>query len=152
MRIENNTIYFYGSSEPFSNWYKCDFKIGNVTFNCSEQALMYSKALLSFFTFLNSFRNMGARVLPITFVKPPLDAISIIPDQSISIPAIVSSNSMLSSAPDITPCVSCEPFCVINPQTTATIIKTPNIMFKLSNPVEKILIIKNIVKCWLFCQ
>ena len=45
MRIENNTIYFYGSSEPFSNWYKCDFKIGNVTFNCSEQALMYSKAL-----------------------------------------------------------------------------------------------------------
>ena len=45
MRIENNTIYFYASSEPFSNWYKCDFKIGNVTFNCSEQALMYSKAL-----------------------------------------------------------------------------------------------------------
>ena len=45
MRIENNTIYFYGSSEPFSNQYKCDFKIGNVTFNCSEQALMYSKAL-----------------------------------------------------------------------------------------------------------
>lgn len=33
MRIENNTIYFYGSSEPFSNWYKCDFKIGNMTFN-----------------------------------------------------------------------------------------------------------------------
>lgn len=45
MRIENDTVYFYGSSEPFSNWYKCDFKIGNVTFNCSEQALMYSKAL-----------------------------------------------------------------------------------------------------------
>lgn len=45
MRIENNTIYFYGSSEPFSNWYKCDFKMGNVIFNCSEQALMYSKAL-----------------------------------------------------------------------------------------------------------
>lgn len=45
MRIENNTIYFYGSSEPFSNWYKCNFNIGNVVFNCSEQALMYSKAL-----------------------------------------------------------------------------------------------------------
>ena len=44
MRIINNTIYFYGTSEPFSNWYKCDFKIGNITFNCSEQALMYSKA------------------------------------------------------------------------------------------------------------
>ena len=45
MRIENDTVYFYGSSEPFSNWYKCDFKIGDIIFNCSEQALMYAKAL-----------------------------------------------------------------------------------------------------------
>lgn len=45
MRIENNIVYFYGSSEPFSNWYKCDFKMENMLFNCSEQALMYFKAL-----------------------------------------------------------------------------------------------------------
>ncbi len=39
-------IYFWGNQSPFSNWYKIDFEVDNITFNCSEQYMMYHKALL----------------------------------------------------------------------------------------------------------
>lgn len=44
MRIANNKVFFWGS--VFSNWYPCKFIYKNIEFNCSEQALMYEKAIL----------------------------------------------------------------------------------------------------------
>lgn len=44
MRVENNKVFFWGS--VFSNWYPCKFVYKNIEFNCSEQALMYEKAML----------------------------------------------------------------------------------------------------------
>lgn len=44
MRIYNNKIFFWGGI--FSNWYPCKFIYKNIEFNCSEQALMYEKAIL----------------------------------------------------------------------------------------------------------
>lgn len=37
---------FYKSQHPFSNWYASSFIHGGITFNCSEQYMMYYKALL----------------------------------------------------------------------------------------------------------
>lgn len=31
---------------PFSQWYRCQFKISGLEFNCAEQFMMYSKAIL----------------------------------------------------------------------------------------------------------
>ena len=39
-------IYFFGSYNPFSNWYKCKFKDSGLEFNCVEQYMMYQKAML----------------------------------------------------------------------------------------------------------
>jgi len=39
-------VFFYGYDHPLSQWYYSDFKIGEITFNCCEQWMMYSKALL----------------------------------------------------------------------------------------------------------
>ena len=44
MRVINKKVFFYGSSEIFSNWHRCNFRIDNIKFNCSEQAMMYYKA------------------------------------------------------------------------------------------------------------
>lgn len=44
MRVINNKVFFYGSSEIYSNWHRCRFIIEGITFNCSEQAMMYYKA------------------------------------------------------------------------------------------------------------
>lgn len=44
MRVINKKVFFYGSSEIFSNWHRCRFTIDGITFNCSEQAMMYYKA------------------------------------------------------------------------------------------------------------
>lgn len=43
-----NIIGFWGVREQygkFSNWYKCKFEYNGITFNSSEQALMYMKAI-----------------------------------------------------------------------------------------------------------
>lgn len=45
MRVINNKVFFYGSSEVFSNWYRCKFTMDDIEFNCSEQAMMYYKAM-----------------------------------------------------------------------------------------------------------
>jgi ribA/ribD-fused uncharacterized protein len=38
--------YFYVTKHPFSQWHKCSFVCDNITFNSTEQFMMYSKALL----------------------------------------------------------------------------------------------------------
>jgi ribA/ribD-fused uncharacterized protein len=49
MRVANGFTFFYGSSEPFSNWFKAPFvetdESGSVTFPTSEHYMMYRKAL-----------------------------------------------------------------------------------------------------------
>lgn len=42
----NNHKYFFFYSGVFSQWYKCEFYYEGVTFNCAEQYMMYSKAIL----------------------------------------------------------------------------------------------------------
>ena len=37
-------VFFWGG--PFSNWFKADFVIGGIKFNCTEQYMMYNKAML----------------------------------------------------------------------------------------------------------
>lgn len=38
--------FFWKDKDCFSNWYMSEFTQGDITFNCSEQAFMYHKALL----------------------------------------------------------------------------------------------------------
>ncbi len=37
---------FWKSESPFSQWYPSTFTVGGVTFNCTEQYMMYKKAKL----------------------------------------------------------------------------------------------------------
>lgn len=39
-------FFFYGSKSPFSQWYKSSFTVENIHFTCTEQYMMYKKALL----------------------------------------------------------------------------------------------------------
>jgi ribA/ribD-fused uncharacterized protein len=43
-----NTMFtfFFTEASPFSQWYPCSFTVGEHTFNCAEQYMMYGKALL----------------------------------------------------------------------------------------------------------
>ncbi len=45
MKAEKFT-FFWRSDSPFSNWYLADFEIDKIKFNCTEQYMMYGKALL----------------------------------------------------------------------------------------------------------
>lgn len=38
--------FFWKSNSPFSNWYKSKFIHNGIIYNCSEQYMMYQKALL----------------------------------------------------------------------------------------------------------
>ena len=38
--------FFWNNKSPFSNWYKIDFIAEDIQFNCSEQHMMYKKAML----------------------------------------------------------------------------------------------------------
>ena len=44
MDLTQRRIYFWGGI--FSQWARADFKIGDDTFNCAEQAMMAAKANL----------------------------------------------------------------------------------------------------------
>ncbi|BDB03689.1 NADAR family protein [Clostridium botulinum] len=51
MKIERNMIkngyfYFYGSSNPLSQWHKVRFQENNIVYSSAEQYMMYAKALL----------------------------------------------------------------------------------------------------------
>jgi ribA/ribD-fused uncharacterized protein len=37
---------FFTEANPFSQWYRCSFTVGDSTFNCAEQYMMHGKALL----------------------------------------------------------------------------------------------------------
>jgi ribA/ribD-fused uncharacterized protein len=39
-------FFFYKIKSPFSQWYKSNFKVDEITFNCAEQYMMYKKAML----------------------------------------------------------------------------------------------------------
>lgn len=38
--------FFWSNKSPFSNWYRAEFEVENIRFNCSEQYMMYQKAIL----------------------------------------------------------------------------------------------------------
>ena len=42
----NDFVFFWGSTSPFSNWYLCPFVHHGKQYNCSEQYMMYKKAML----------------------------------------------------------------------------------------------------------
>lgn len=46
MRITPTHVYFFTEKDEFSNWYRSDFTIKGITFNCIEQYMMYAKAKL----------------------------------------------------------------------------------------------------------
>lgn len=37
---------FFSERDQFSNWYRCDFEVKGVRFNCMEQLMMFAKAKL----------------------------------------------------------------------------------------------------------
>jgi len=44
--MTNTYTFFWGEDSPFSQFYRANFKINNIQFNCAEQFMMYSKAIL----------------------------------------------------------------------------------------------------------
>lgn len=44
--MKTEYFFFWKNRSPLSNWYKQQFIHKGITFNCSEQAFMYEKALL----------------------------------------------------------------------------------------------------------
>jgi len=46
MKIKNGFLFFWVTKDYMSNWHPSIFTIDGVTFNCAEQWMMYSKAIL----------------------------------------------------------------------------------------------------------
>jgi ribA/ribD-fused uncharacterized protein len=46
MLITEQYLFFYSTTEVYSNWYPCRFRYDKITFANSEQAMMYAKAKL----------------------------------------------------------------------------------------------------------
>ena len=46
MLITDKYLFFYATSEIYSNWHPAKFKYDNIVFSNSEQAMMYAKAKL----------------------------------------------------------------------------------------------------------
>jgi ribA/ribD-fused uncharacterized protein len=44
-KVEGYTL-FFSERDPFSNWFRCDFTVKGISFNCGEQYMMYAKARL----------------------------------------------------------------------------------------------------------
>lgn len=44
MRITDKHVFFYGGI--YSNWFPCEFIWKDIKFNCSEQAMMWAKAMV----------------------------------------------------------------------------------------------------------
>lgn len=45
-RIENGFVFFFYTEDPFSNWHPATFTLKGETFDCSEQYMMWAKAML----------------------------------------------------------------------------------------------------------
>ena len=41
---EERFVFFYSEASPFSQHHPCEFVVDDITFNCAEQYMMYSKA------------------------------------------------------------------------------------------------------------
>jgi len=46
MLITDRHVFFFGKQDVFSQWHPCLFEMDGINFNCSEQAMMYYKALV----------------------------------------------------------------------------------------------------------
>ncbi|MGO4801163.1 NADAR family protein [Pseudomonas sp. W22_MBD1_FP4] len=46
MITKGNMTIFFSENDPFSNWFRSDFEVKGVRFNCVEQFMMYCKAKL----------------------------------------------------------------------------------------------------------
>lgn len=46
MKIKEGFLFFWRTADYMSNWHLTAFTIDNITFNCTEQYMMYSKAVL----------------------------------------------------------------------------------------------------------
>jgi len=57
MRQTEQYTFFFGKQDIFSNWHPCTFEYKGVRFNCVEQFMMYSKAMLF------GDREVAARIL-----------------------------------------------------------------------------------------
>ena len=44
--MNDNYVFFYRTSSPFSNWYPTKYTYNEIEFNCSEQGVMWNKAIL----------------------------------------------------------------------------------------------------------
>jgi len=44
--MQEQFTFFYRTASPFSQWHSTRFVVGDVTFNCAEQYMMYMKAKL----------------------------------------------------------------------------------------------------------
>ena len=44
--MKEKFMFFWSNKSPFSNWYKAEFEVDSIKFYCSEQYMMYHKALL----------------------------------------------------------------------------------------------------------
>lgn len=60
-----NTMYtfFFTEASPFSQWYRCSFTQGELTFMCAEQYMMHGKAVLF------GDAAMGAQIMTATHPK-----------------------------------------------------------------------------------
>lgn len=46
MKIKEGFLFFWKNEDYMSNWYKSEFVLHGLTFNCAEQYMMYSKAMV----------------------------------------------------------------------------------------------------------
>lgn len=46
MKIQDGYFFFWGNDDYMSNWHKVSFNLHGITFNCTEQYMMYAKAIV----------------------------------------------------------------------------------------------------------
>lgn len=46
VKIKDGFLFFWVNEDYMSNWYKSEFVLHGLTFNCAEQYMMYSKAMV----------------------------------------------------------------------------------------------------------
>jgi ribA/ribD-fused uncharacterized protein len=46
LNISSNYVFFWQTGSPFSNWHPAKYTFNGIEFNCSEQGVMWGKAML----------------------------------------------------------------------------------------------------------